>query len=209
MKMPKIKICGICSHNDALKAVELGADALGFNFYHKSKRYIRPDLAQEIARQIPKKIWKVGVFVDAQKQEILSTVNQVGLDTIQLHGSESPEFVSNFRQLRTIKAINFGDFEQLEILSNWLGSADYLLIDAASSIGFGGTGEEVDEELLLKIKSEVWQRSFLAGGLTPANVAGKVKQFAPYGVDVASGVEEQPGVKSEGLMARFIEQVRG
>ena len=207
--MTKIKICGITRLEDAQKAIELGADALGFNFYRQSPRYISPRDAQEITAALTKKVWIAGVFVNSAPREIEEIAQRVPLDTIQLHGDESPERCSLCSGRRVIKALNIKPDFKSTTLEDYLPHVDYLLVDGFVAGERGGNGVQIEHVDLSKLsETGHFDRMFLAGGLTPTNVAALTAEFHPFGVDVASGVESEPGIKDEELMRAFIAAVR-
>ena len=183
----RVKICGITSTKDALVAEASGADALGLNFFPKSKRYISIDKAIEISDVLGPFISRVGVFVDSSLEEIRHIARQAKLDTIQLHGSEGAVFAKALaRDYRIIKAISFSydlDLEELKAFP-----ADALLLDGLKP----GSGEAFDWSHAAFLKD--FPRLILAGGLTPDNVQAGIKALSPYTVDVASGVEAWLGV---------------
>jgi phosphoribosylanthranilate isomerase len=194
-KVPKVKvkICGITNWTDARRAVEAGASFLGFNFYPPSPRYIKPAAARRIVRRLPKSISVVGVFVNETEDSMLSTAHKVGLDYLQLHGDESPEVVGRLkRKVPVIKAIRVrGTFRSTQLASYNRASA--LLLDGFDSKQYGGTGKTFDWKLTRGANRRA--RIFLAGGLTPENVAAAIRTANPYAVDVCSGVEARPGRK--------------
>ena len=197
----KIKICGITNLEDALHAVECGADALGFNFYPKSPRYIASDAAAEIMSQLPENVLRIGVFVNSSHEEIQRI--SPSLDFVQLHGDETPEFASRLSDagIKVIRALHAGDSAAaLEY------DVEGFLIDTPSIV-YGGSGETFDWELAVKFK-EVAPEFYLAGGLTPENVADAIRSVRPTGVDVCSGVELVKGKKDPKKVAAFIEAVR-
>ena len=200
----RVKICGITNLEDALTALELGADALGFNFYDKSRRYIDPHEAARIIEQVPIDIDKVGVFVNMAKHRIGECVERAGLSAVQLHGDETPECVNDLRScagLRIIKAIRTDPgFEPIQV-KNY--AADAILLDGYSKGEYGGTGIAADWESA-KATKEFTPALYLAGGLTPENVVYAVKAVRPHWVDVASGVESSPGRKDQDKVAAFI-----
>jgi len=201
--MIKIKICGITNLDDALAAAELGADALGFNFFKKSPRYIEPQRAAEIIAQLPPFVVPVGIFVNEREEKIRETVSQACLQGVQLHGDETPEFCQRFGT-RVIKAFQIKDKESLKHMSHYRVSA--YLLDSYKEGVRGGTGETFDWHLAVVAKT--FGRIILAGGLTPDNVNEAVKLVQPYGVDVAGGVEREKGVKDHGKLKKFITEVR-
>ncbi len=201
----KVKICGITNVEDALSAVELGADALGFVFA-ESPRQVDPEVAKEIIRMVPASVAKVGVFVKEDSRRIREIAGTCRLDTIQLHGRETPEECEIFMP-RVIKAIRVRDERSLEGLRAYLGKSAGFVLDTFSQEREGGTGVTFDWSLALKAKG-VGVPIILAGGLNPQNVCRALETVRPYGVDVSSGVEERPGKKSRSLLKAFIEQVR-
>jgi len=199
----RIKICGLTRLEDALAAVRLGADALGFNFWPGSKRYIPPGKAREIIRALPPLVTTVGVFVDPSHEEASAAAALSGVQVLQLHGDEPPALCRSF-QLPVVKGLRVAGPESLAALDAYPGVAGFLL-DAASA-GYGGSGLTFDWSLARAAAARA--TVLLAGGLTPANVAEAVRTVRPYAVDVASGVESSPGVKDHALMARFIAAAR-
>jgi phosphoribosylanthranilate isomerase len=211
-----IKICGITNYDDARTAVDLGADALGFNFFNKSRRFIEPDIARQIADKVPEKILKVGVFVNHDASRITEIVRTVGLSAVQLHGDERPQVVSELPpHVRVVCAHRCGA-DGLTSLGKFLDEChslgrlpDVLLIDADAGDSFGGTGHVADWTLIKQQRETTMGLPLiLAGGLTPDNVADAIAIVAPDGVDVASGVENAPGRKSPDLMNTFIKCAR-
>ncbi|HEY5232949.1 MAG TPA: phosphoribosylanthranilate isomerase [Verrucomicrobiae bacterium] len=196
----KVKICGITNLADAQAAVEAGADALGFNFYEKSPRFILLETAPEIAKQIPPFVMRVGVFVDAEPDFVLRAIGEVGLTMLQFHGDERPEFCTQFG-LMSMKAFRIRDAESLKKIPDYL--TDAYLLDAFSSTTLGGTGEKFNWDLAVAAQ-KFGKPIFLAGGLTPENVAEAVKKVQPVGVDVSSGVESAPGKKDHAKVKAFI-----
>ena len=201
--MIKIKICGITNLDDALAAEELGADALGFNFYKKSPRYIEPQKAAEIIAQLPPFILPVGIFVNEREERIREIKSQVCLQAVQLHGDETPEFCQRFGS-RVIKAFQVKDKESLKHMAHFQVSA--YLLDSYKEGMRGGTGATFDWHLAVVAKT--FGRVILAGGLTPENVAEAVKLVQPYGVDVAGGVEREKGIKDHAKLRKFITEAR-
>lgn len=201
--MVKIKICGITNLDDALSAEELGADALGFNFYKKSPRYIAPEKAAEIIAQLPPFILPVGIFVNEREEKIREIQALACLQAVQLHGDETPEFCQRFGN-RVIKAFQVKDKESLKHMAHFRVSA-YLLDSYRDGLR-GGTGTTFDWHLAVVAKT--FGRIVLAGGLAPENVAEAVRLVQPYGVDVAGGVEREKGIKDHVKMKKFINEVR-
>lgn len=200
---PRVKFCGTTRREDAVAAVEIGADAVGFVFWSRSPRSITPETAREIARVLPPLVWRVGVFVDAPAAEIRAVVEEVGLDLVQLHGDESPEAA---RELggRIVKALGRRDADLLSAAERW--SEDVLLlVDAVDVARRGGTGELADWATARELARR--RPIVLAGGLVADNVADAVRTVRPYAVDVASGVESSPGVKDRRRMQAFMDAV--
>ncbi len=201
--MVKIKICGITNLDDALAAADAGADALGFNFYKKSPRYIEPEKATEIIAQLPPLMMPVGIFVNEHENRIREIQHMTCIQTIQLHGDESPEFCQRFEN-RVIKAFQVKDKESLKAMAHYRVGA--FLLDSYREGARGGTGTTFDWHLAVVAKT--FGKIILAGGLTPENVAEAVKLVQPYAVDVAGGVEKEKGIKDQAKVKKFIAEVR-
>ncbi|NBV21179.1 MAG: phosphoribosylanthranilate isomerase [Proteobacteria bacterium] len=201
----KVKICGITRLSDALAAVEAGADALGFMFFAGSKRHVDPAAAAQIIRALPPFVAKVGVFVNATAETVRATVAECGLDTLQFHGEETPEFCRQFAPLKVVKAFRIQNTASLNPLPDY--AVDAWLLDSYVPGQRGGTGERFNWELACQAK-ELGRPVILAGGLSPENIADAVQQVWPFAVDVSSGVETAPGQKDTQLVRRFIEIVR-
>ncbi len=212
--MFRVKICGVTRPEDAQVAVDAGADAVGFNFYAKSKRYCSPDDARPIAEGLAPGVCKVGVFVNATADEIRRTWETVPLDLIQLHGDEPPDLLRTVRPLPIMKAVGFGDnllpiVAFLESCHKHSAMPRLLLFDAMREGQFGGTGQTVDWEFLARHRPQLRGIPLvLAGGLTAENVAGAITTVRPWAVDVASGVESKPGQKSPGACAPLCRRPR-
>ena len=200
----RVKICGITSLADARAAVAAGADALGFNFYEQSPRQLTIPRAAEISRQLEPFILRVGVFVDAPEELVARALRECGLGMLQFHGAEPPDFCTRFGTM-SMKAFRLRDAESLKELPKY--ATDAWLLDAFSPAAPGGTGETFDWALAVEAR-KLGKPIFLAGGLTPENVAAAVRQVRPFGVDVASGVESSPGKKDPALMQAFVKAVR-
>jgi phosphoribosylanthranilate isomerase len=204
--MTRVKICGITNLEDALAAVEAGADLLGFNFYKRSPRYVTPEVARGIVEKLPESVACVGVFVNEPEPEAVERIaREAGVGAAQLHGDETPEFCSRIRGLLTIKALRVGPGYDAARAAEF--GTDAVLLDAFVKGEWGGTGHTFDWTLARRTRESV-PKLFLAGGLTPENVAAAVEAVNPYAVDVCSGVESAPGRKSIQLMHRFIEAVK-
>jgi phosphoribosylanthranilate isomerase len=201
--LTRIKICGITHLTDALTAVEAGADALGFNFVPDTPRFVKPDQVAAIVAELPPFITTVGVFASKDAAKLSTIANQCRLDAIQLHADVTPEFCRNLDR-RVIKAVRVKDESSLSILSDY--DVNAFLLDAYVEGMMGGTGHVFDWDLALKAKN--YGQIIVAGGLNPDNVAQAVRHVKPYGVDVSSGVESQPGRKDPDKVRKFIDAVR-
>ena len=203
--MVRVKICGITNVEDALLACELGADAIGLNFYDKSPRSISPFTASKIIGKLPPFVAPVGVFVNWQAAPVITLVKALGLAAAQLHGDEPPKLVSEIaKKVSVIKALHVGKGSALPPFARYRGAAAFLL-DAPHSGQYGGTGHATDWSLAgTAAKSH---RILLAGGLTPENVAEAILAVRPYAVDVTSGVESKPGKKDPAKLRAFFDAV--
>lgn len=196
----RIKICGITNADDALMAVDAGADALGFMFYEPSPRHVSLAAAANIIRQLPPLVTKVGVFVNASEAFIRQAIAECGLDAVQLHGDESPEFCRKFSR-PVIKAFRVQNADALNTLPRYDTAA--WLLDSYVPDKHGGTGAVFNWDLAVAAKKS-GRPIILAGGLIPENVTKAIRQVRPYGVDVSSGVEAAPGKKDSGKVKAFI-----
>jgi len=200
-----VKICGITNWRDAKRAVDAGADLLGFNFYERSPRYIAPAKAQRIVRRLPKRVSAVGVFVNESEEKMLGVARAVGLSALQLHGDESPLTVARLRRsLPVIKAVRAGKAFRPAQLSCYK-RASAILLDGFDRRLRGGTGKTFDWRVARRAKR--YGRIFLAGGLTPENVADAIRTAEPHAVDVCSGVEAKPGKKDPKRLRQFMQAV--
>lgn len=197
-----LKICGITRHEDAFQAVEQGATAVGFVFWPQSPRHITPARAAAIVARLPRGVMGVGVFVNESVETMRNIVEEAGLTTVQLHGSESPD-VAGALGVPILRAVTVDDAEL--VAAAW-GTDTTFLLDAIDPVRRGGTGARVNWTEAARIARGL--RVVLAGGLTPENVADAVGTVRPFGVDVSSGVESAPGIKDGGKMARFLENAR-
>lgn len=202
--MTKIKICGIKTVEDALAAMDAGADLIGFNFYPKSPRYIDPGQCRDIMSVMRKygHITFVGVFVNSSMAEVRATVETCALSLAQLHGDETSEMVQSldgkaFKAFRGVPATLNGFSKE---------DAPALLVDASVEGAYGGTGVTANWKTAAELAQQV--PLLLAGGLTPENVAEAVQRVCPWGVDVASGVESAPGKKDPAKMRAFVQAVK-
>ncbi len=199
----RVKVCGITNLDDALAALDMGADALGFNCYPPSPRFVPPAVAAEIVARLPGTTCTAGVFVNASRQEVESIAARVGFTALQFHGNEDPSFCRGWPQ-KVIKAIRVRDRKAAAEALRY--AVDFILADAYVEERFGGTGQRVALEHLDGFER---RRLILAGGLTPQNVAAAVRTVQPFAVDVASGIEQSPGKKDWTLMRRFITHAHG
>ncbi|MCB0282915.1 MAG: phosphoribosylanthranilate isomerase [Calditrichae bacterium] len=200
--MIRIKICGITNLDDAVAAQNLGADAVGFIFYQKSKRYISPENAKYIINSLNPFIAKVGVFVNESKENVGHIAKSVGLTHVQLHGNESVKYARSLL-MPVIRAFNFSELKHVR-LDDWQDFS--VLIDSGSSSNPGGTGQTFPWQELVK---EIQNTPFiLAGGLNPENVLDAIKIAKPIAVDVSSGVELEYGKKSIEKIKQFIDKVK-
>ncbi len=200
----KVKICGITNLADAQMAVAAGADLLGFVFYDQSPRFITLSAAAEITRHLPPYVLRVGLFVNAEEPFIFSAIQACGLNLLQFHGEEPPEFCTQFG-LMTIKAFRISDASSLAAIPQY--ATDAYLLDAYTPGIRGGTGHRFNWDLAVQAR-EFGKPIFLAGGLTPDNVGAAIRQVRPFAVDVSSGVESSPGKKDPAKVQAFIANVR-
>ncbi len=219
--MTIVKICGLTSFDDALFAAQAGADLLGFNFYKKSPRYIKPEDAQPICDALRVELGMdcpvlVGIFVNEVVGLISAITRKVGLNAAQLCGDESDDILRELRGIgfKAIRPINLAQaLDDVSYFREHFATNERLpslLLDAYHPQLYGGTGEQASIEVALAVKAEV-PRLMLAGGLTPDNVGERVAAVQPWGVDVASGVEinDQPGMKDAAKVQAFIQAAKG
>ncbi len=197
-----IKICGITNYEDAVSVIDAGATALGFNFFSKSKRYINPLNAKEIAEKIRGKISIVGIFVNEDLQSVKSIAASVKLTYCQFHGNEEPDYIKkfpnaikSFRVNDSLKNIYFDDYKVAAFL-----------LDAYDEKELGGTGKKFN--WLLAREANEFGKIILAGGLNHENVSNAIEIVQPWGVDVSSGVEIEPGKKDKIKIQQFVENSR-
>jgi phosphoribosylanthranilate isomerase len=196
----KVKICGITSVADGQMAAEAGADMIGLMFYDQSPRHITLLQAVEISRALSPYVLKVGVFVNPDEAFVLRAISECGLNLLQFHGDEPSDFCTQFGVFN-IKALRVRDAASIQALENF--DTDAFLLDAHSKSGLGGTGEKFNWDLA--IAAQRYNKPiFLAGGLTPENVAAAVTKVRPFAVDVSSGVESAPGKKDAAKVRSFI-----
>jgi phosphoribosylanthranilate isomerase len=202
--MTLVKICGITNLNDALAAIAAGADALGFNFYKPSPRYITPASAREIINTLPNSILTVGVFVnEGSPDAVRSIADQAGGKAVQLHGDESPDYC------RALNAVikTFAVSENFDLNQVRAYEVDAIMLDTKDNRLRGGTGRTFDWSIAQQVSQRV-PRLYLAGGLSPDNVGEAIAMVHPYAVDTCSAVEDRPGIKNHERMRVFVSAVR-
>jgi phosphoribosylanthranilate isomerase len=200
-----IKICGITNLEDAQSAVEAGADALGFVFA-ESPRSIEPKRAKEIIAGITARALCVGVFVNETPAKVEETVKYCGLGAAQLHGDESPDYCSNIKVDKIIKAFHIENETSLKFMKGYDSAFTYLL-DTFSRDRYGGTGRTFNWNIAVKAKA-LMKPIILSGGLSLSNIAEAIKVVRPYGVDISGSIESSPGKKDIGRMRRLIEEIK-
>jgi phosphoribosylanthranilate isomerase len=213
--MFQVKICGVTNLEDARCCAEAGADAIGLNFYPPSPRCVGVDVARRIALEMPATMTKVGVFVNASRDEMLRTCDRVGLDAIQLHGDETPQMMAELAGRQLVKAFRCGS-NDVRPLAEFLRRCedlgcrpDGVLIDACQPSAFGGTGQTANWSLVRDLSRLLLDIPIiLAGGLRPENVAAAIEATHPAAVDTASGVESEPGRKDPQRVRAFIGNAR-
>ena len=203
MLITKVKICGITNYEDAVAAMDMGADLLGFNFYPKSPRYVTPEQATDIINKLPGFMDTAGVFVNASIEQIRETNSVCPLDWVQLHGDEDPEFCRLLlsHNVKTMKAIRVKNQSDIERADSYF--TDAVLLDAFDPDKYGGTGLTFDWNVI----GHIGKRVFLAGGINPDNAAAAVK-LGVYGIDVCSGIEAEPGKKDHNKMKELFENIQ-
>ena len=200
---PIIKICGLTSLEQALSCVELGADWLGLNCWRGSSRYISAEKALEIVDGLPESVSTVGVFVNESTDTLESIMRETGMDLAQLHGDEMPESCKKIT-VPWFKAFRVSPDFQPQQIQDYGGET--FLLDAYSKTHYGGSGQKIDLELASTVSA--MGKLILAGGLAPENVADAVNKVRPWGVDVCSGVESEPGIKDLLKVKEFINNIR-
>jgi phosphoribosylanthranilate isomerase len=194
-----VKVCGITRADDAVAAIEAGADMLGFNFYPKSPRYITPEAAAPIVALLPRQVLAVGIFVNADAAAVRTAIDTAKLGLLQFHGDERADYCRSF-SIPAMKALRLASLTDLE-----QAAAPYpdgwLLVDTADPTAYGGTGRALPIE---PVPRDLARRLFIAGGLVPETVTDVVRRLRPLGVDVCSGVERAPGIKDRALLREFV-----
>jgi len=200
-----VKICGITNFDDAINAVESGADMLGFIFYPKSKRYIEPEKAAGIIREVSSFATCVGVFVNENIEKIKEIIEITMIDLVQLSGDETPQMCLELKNfIPVMKSFKVGENFSSELLSKF--KADYIHLDSHLDGVYGGSGKKFDWEKAIGLNK--FGKIVLAGGLTPENVQEAILMVKPYGVDVSSGVEDLPGKKNHDKVKLFIKNAK-
>jgi phosphoribosylanthranilate isomerase len=203
--MVRVKICGVTKLEDARLSVELGAHAIGLNFYEGSSRCVTPFAASELIRRLPPFVTLVGVFVNWNHAPVVALCKALHLSAAQLHGDEKPQIVDGVaRHLPVIKALRLGQGSAAPDFSRYRGASAFLL-DSTLSGHYGGTGTTGNWYLARTFAQS--HRIILAGGLTPENVGEAIRIVRPYAVDVASGVEARPGKKDAAKLRTFFDEV--
>lgn len=200
----KLKVCGITSIEDALVAIECGAEYLGFNFYPQSPRFIDPDAARRIIERLPRQVISVGVFVnEPQPEQVIKTLRLSGAQVAQLHGDEDDRYCAKVGRVRVIKALRIGPDFRLKSVKSF--SVAAVLLDGYDKNLYGGTGKIANWEIAREAAKLT--RVFLAGGLSPENIVEAIEAVEPFAVDVNSGVESAPGKKDAEKLKRLKEEM--
>ena len=205
--MTFIKICGITNVDDALAAVTAGADALGFNFYKPSPRYVTPQNAREIIAKLPMSVLTVGVFVNEDSpKSVLNIANEAGITALQLHGDESPSYCRELAKNRyVIKSLTVANDFDLQTVAAY--KVEAIMLDTKHFALRGGTGEVFDWSIAREV-NQVVPKLFLAGGLSPDNIEEAIETVRPYAIDACSALEDSPGRKNHVRMRDFVETAR-
>lgn len=204
--MTLIKICGITNLDDAFAAVSAGADALGFNFYKPSPRYITPRRAREIIDQLPESLLTVGVFVNEEPDAVRTIANEAGMRALQLHGDESPEYcrelAADYYVIKTFAVSGTFDIQTTKAYE-----VEAIMLDTKHNSVRGGTGQVFDWSVAQRLRPTI-PKLFLAGGLSPENIENAIKTVRPFAVDACSALEERPGKKNPDRLRVFVNTVR-
>jgi phosphoribosylanthranilate isomerase len=203
MSRVKVKICGVRTLDEAAAALDAGADALGFNFWPRSPRYVDPRTAREIARSVSPLASLIGVFVNEDARRIEDIFADVGLSAVQLHGDETAEFCAGINSIKVIKAFRVGDDFDIQMIRRY--PISMALLDTGIKGSYGGTGKSFDWRVAVAAKQLA--PVILAGGLSIENIAEAIQQVKPYAVDVCSGVEAEPGRKDLDKLSKFMAAV--
>ncbi len=206
----RIKMCGMTREKDVEAGVNAGLDALGFIFYEKSPRNVYPDFVRAVISKVPPFVDCVGVFVDRDREEVQEIIEYCGLSHAQLHGKESPKYCERVERFTSpchvIKAFRVGTNSKKEDFSPYDDLVHGYLLDTYEKGSVGGTGTSFDWSIIEAL--ELQRPMILAGGLSPDNVENAIRNISPFGVDVNSGVEVEPGVKDHELLKEFVRIVR-
>ena len=204
-----MKICGIRSLDDALQCINLGADALGINFWNKSKRYVTRDIVQTWVDKLDPKVERIGVFVNESYENIISLIDDGIIHAAQLHGNEDNSFCEKFLdKYKVIRAVGIKDDESVDNATRIV--VKTVLLDTFCGNDFGGSGHTFEWNYAKKFKSKNPERPLiLAGGLNISNITTAINEVTPSAVDVASGVENESGFKDPLLVEKFINSVKG
>jgi len=200
MTRVKVKICGVRTVADAQAAVEAGADALGFNFWRGSARYIEPHVARDVIKRLSPIVSAVGVFVNEEAHRVMDIASELGLSAVQLHGDESPEFCERLGSIKKIKAIRVGQDFDLSLIGSF--RVNMILLDSSSEGSYGGTGRRFDWRIAIEAKQLA--PIILAGGITTENVWDAITHVRPAAIDVCSGVEAERGRKDLNKLRAFM-----
>ena len=200
----RVKICGITRLDDAKAAAQLGVDAIGLVFYAKSPRHLQLAQARQICQALPAFVTTVALFLNPRQDQVEQVINELDIDLLQFHGSESAEFCASFSR-PYIKALGVEGEHQLQQLVGEYSQARGVLLDSHVQGAAGGTGKAFNWSL---IPAALREKIILAGGLNADNVARAIAQVRPYGIDLSSGVETSPGIKDIQLMTRLMQQVK-
>lgn len=196
----KVKVCGVRSLEEAEAAIEAGADAIGFNFWPQSRRYISPRAAAQVISKLSPVAATVGVFVNEEVNRVIDLNAELGLSAVQLHGDESPDFCAELGSIKTIKAIRVGQDFDLSIIQRY--PVSMVLLDSKIQGSYGGTGQRFDWRIAIEAKR--FARIILAGGLNTENVWEAITHVRPAAIDVCSGVEAEPGLKDLDKLRSFM-----
>jgi phosphoribosylanthranilate isomerase len=200
MSRVKVKICGIRTLEEAQAAVGTGADALGFNFWPQSARYVEPGVAREVIAALSPIVCTVGVFVNEEAHRIVDISSELNLSAVQLHGDESSAFCEQLGSIKTIKALRVGQDFDLSVIEKY--SVDMILLDSSTEGRYGGTGRRFDWRIAIEAKRLA--PIILAGGLTSENVWDAITHVRPAAIDVCGGVEAEPGLKDLEKLRAFM-----